>query len=161
LIIAPKTATWCSRRTAEAEHELHALERAAGRAAAPRRAISNPGSSQGHGAGSYLWPARSSATGRSRRTPSRISSAGAPAYELLERTIREVFPDAMVAPGLVIAGTDSRHFEAVADQVYRFMPIRFAAEDLPRLHGTDERIAITQLADMVRFYHRLLSQAAR
>jgi carboxypeptidase PM20D1 len=93
--------------------------------------------------------------------PSRISSPGAPAYQLIERTIREVFPDAMVAPGLVIAGTDSRHFETIADQVYRFMPVRFTAEDLPRLHGTDERIAVAQLADMVRFYHRLLSQAAR
>ncbi len=41
------------------------------------------------------------------------------------------------------------------------MPVRFTAEDLPRVHGTDERIAVTQLADMVRFYHRLLSQAAR
>lgn len=92
---------------------------------------------------------------------SRISSAGVPAYQLVERTVREVFPDAIVAPGLVIAGTDSRHFEAIADQVYRFMPIRFGTEDLPRLHGTDERIAITQLADMVRFYHRLLTQAAR
>ena len=36
-----------------------------------------------------------------------------------------------------------------------------APEDLPRLHGTDERISIDQLADMVRFYHRLLSQAAK
>ena len=93
--------------------------------------------------------------------PSRISTAGAPAYQAIERTIREVFPDAMVAPGLVIAGTDSKHFETIADQVYRFMPVRFTADDLPRLHGTDERIAVTQLADMVRFYHRLLSQAAR
>jgi len=91
---------------------------------------------------------------------SRISSAGAPAYQLVERTVREVFPDALVAPGLVIVGTDSRHFEDVADQVYRFMPIRFTPDDLPRLHGTDERIAITQLADMVRFYHRLLAQGA-
>jgi carboxypeptidase PM20D1 len=40
------------------------------------------------------------------------------------------------------------------------MPIRFTPEDLPRLHGTDERIAISQLADMVRFYHRLLAQGA-
>ena len=93
--------------------------------------------------------------------PSRISSASAPAFGLVERTVREVFPDAMVAPGLVLAATDARHFEAIADQVYRFMPIRFTSPDLARVHGTDERIAIAQLADMVRFYHRLLSQAAR
>jgi len=93
--------------------------------------------------------------------PSRISSPTAPAFQLVERTVREVFPDAMVAPGLVLAGTDSRHFEGIADQVYRFMPIRFKSEDLARVHGTDERIATTQLADMVRFYHRLISQAAK
>jgi carboxypeptidase PM20D1 len=40
------------------------------------------------------------------------------------------------------------------------MPIRFASADLQRVHGTDERIAVDQLADMVRFYHRLLSQGA-
>ena len=93
--------------------------------------------------------------------PSRISSSSAPAFQLVERTVREVFPDALVAPGLMIAATDARHFEAIADQVYRFMPIRFTPPDLARLHGTDERIAISQLADMVRFYHRLLSQAAK
>jgi carboxypeptidase PM20D1 len=92
--------------------------------------------------------------------PSRVSSSTAPAYRLVETTVREVFPDAMVAPGLVLAGTDSRHFEDIADNVYRFMPIRFKPDDLPRVHGTDERIAVAQLADMVRFYHRLLSQAA-
>ena len=93
--------------------------------------------------------------------PSRISSASAPAYQLVERTVREVFPGVLVAPGLVVAGTDSRHFEGIADQVYRFMPVRFTPADLPRVHGTDERIALTQLADMVRFYHRLVQQAAR
>ena len=93
--------------------------------------------------------------------PSRISSSSASGFKLIERTIREVFPDSMVAPGLVVAGTDSRHFEGVADQVYRFMPIRFKPDDLPRLHGTDERISVAQLADMVRFHHRLLSQAGQ
>ena len=93
--------------------------------------------------------------------PSRVSSASAPAYQLVERTVHEIFPGVLVAPGLVVAGTDSRHFEAIADQVYRFMPVRFAPQDLSRVHGTDERIAIAQLTDMVRFYHRLVQQAAR
>ena len=92
--------------------------------------------------------------------PSKVSSSGAEGYRLIERSIREVFPDSMVAPSLMLAATDSRHFDAVSDQVYRFMPIRFKTADLQRLHGTDERIAVDQLADMVRFYHRLLSQAA-
>ena len=91
---------------------------------------------------------------------SKLSSPRAEPYKLIERTIREVFPDAVIAPSLVLQGTDSRHFQDVAEQTYRFMPIRFKPADLPRLHGTDERIAVAQLADMVRFYHRLLSQSA-
>jgi carboxypeptidase PM20D1 len=93
--------------------------------------------------------------------PSGLSSSKAEAFGIVERTIREVFPDALVAPSLVLVGTDSRHFEGVAGQTYRFMPIRFKSEDLARLHGTDERISVDQLADMVRFYHRLLMQSAK
>jgi carboxypeptidase PM20D1 len=92
---------------------------------------------------------------------SSVSSPEARAFKLIERTTREVFPEALVAPGLMLAGSDARHFQAVADNAYRFMPIRFKPEDLPRLHGTDERISVPQLADMVRFYHRLLQQSAQ
>lgn len=89
--------------------------------------------------------------------PSRLASSNTEPFRLIERTVREIFPDSLVAPGLMLAGSDARHFDTIADQSYRFMPIRFAAEDLARPHGTDERIAVEQLADMVRFYHRLLT----
>ena len=92
--------------------------------------------------------------------PSRLASSGSDAFRTIERAVREVFPDALVAPGLMLAASDVRHYDAVADASYRFMPIRFKPEDLARVHGTDERIAVAQLADMVRFYHRLLQLAA-
>jgi carboxypeptidase PM20D1 len=92
--------------------------------------------------------------------PSRLSSPDSDGYRLIERTVREVFPDSMVAPGLMLAASDARHFDGIASSSYRFMPVRFKPEDLARPHGTDERIAVDQLADMVRFYHRLLTQSA-
>jgi carboxypeptidase PM20D1 len=92
--------------------------------------------------------------------PSKLSSPDTAGFRTVERTVREIFPDAIVAPGLMLAASDARHFDAVADNSYRFMPIRFKREDLARVHGTDERIAVDQLADMVRFYHRLLQRAA-
>ena len=33
-------------------------------------------------------------------------------------------PDVVVAPGLMIGATDSRHFDGVADNVYHFSPVR-------------------------------------
>ena len=93
--------------------------------------------------------------------PSPVSPTQSASYQLINRTIREVFPSTLVAPGLMIGGTDSRHFTAVSDHIYRFSPVRATSEDLNRFHGTNERIATANLAEMVRFYHRLLSQAAK
>jgi carboxypeptidase PM20D1 len=90
-----------------------------------------------------------------------ISSTSADAYRVIEKTIREVFPDSLVAPGLMLAASDARYFKDVADNTYRFMPIRFKPEDTTRPHGTDERISVDQLADMVRFYFRFVQQAAQ
>lgn len=91
---------------------------------------------------------------------SRVSSAGSPFFGAIERSLREVFPGAVVAPGLMLAATDARHFEGVADDVYRFSPVRARPEDLARFHGTDERLSVDNLVEMIRFYHRLLQRTA-
>jgi carboxypeptidase PM20D1 len=93
--------------------------------------------------------------------PSKLSAAQSAPFKLIESAVRDTFPDSIVAPGLMLAASDARHFDGIAEQSFRFMPIRFTAEDLKRVHGTDERISIDQLADMVRFYHRLLAQAGQ
>jgi carboxypeptidase PM20D1 len=92
--------------------------------------------------------------------PSKLSSSTSAPYRQIERTVREVFPDTIVAPGLMLQASDARHFDPITEHSYRFMPMRFRPADLARLHGTDERVALDQLPDMVRFYHRLLSVSA-
>jgi carboxypeptidase PM20D1 len=93
--------------------------------------------------------------------PSKVAPTDSASYRLIERTVRELFPGTVVAPGLMIGGTDSQHFGLVADQIYKFSPVRAKAEDLPRFHGTNERITTANLAELIRFYHRLVSQAAQ
>ena len=88
--------------------------------------------------------------------PSPVSPTASESYQLINRTVRSLFPDTIVAPGLMIAATDSRHFSALSDHIYRFSPVRAKAEDLSRFHGTNERIATSNLAEMVRFYYHLL-----
>ena len=91
--------------------------------------------------------------------PSRLSSLQSDAFKLVERTLREVFADSIVAPGVMSAAYDALHVDGISEASFRFMPERFNADDLKRPHGTDERIATRQLVDMARFYHRLLTQA--
>ncbi len=92
--------------------------------------------------------------------PPPITTTASPAYRALNRTIREVFPDVVVAPGLMIAATDSRHFTGVTDNIFRFSPVRATAEDLTRFHGTNERLSVENYADMIRFYRRLVQNTA-
>ena len=92
--------------------------------------------------------------------PSPVTPTGSESYQLINRTIRALYPGTIVAPGLMVGATDSRHFTAISDHIYRFSPVRARAEDLPRFHGTNGRIATGNLAELVRFYHQLLRNAA-
>jgi carboxypeptidase PM20D1 len=48
----------------------------------------------------------------------------------------------------------------LADNVYRFSPVRARPEDLARFHGTDERISIANYGQMIAFYRTLIDHAA-
>lgn len=85
-----------------------------------------------------------------------VSPTESSSYQLINRTVRSLFPGTIVAPGLMLGATDSRHFTPISDHIYRFSPVRAKPEDLSRFHGTNERIATANLAELVRFYHQLL-----
>jgi carboxypeptidase PM20D1 len=82
-------------------------------------------------------------------------------YDLLQRTIREVFPGTLVAPGLLVGGSDSKHFGELSQNIFKFSPVRARPQDLSRFHGTDERISLDNLAELIRFYHRFVVRAAQ
>lgn len=92
--------------------------------------------------------------------PPPVTGAASPSYRALNRTIREIFPDVVVAPGLMVAATDSRHYAGLTDNIFRFSPVRATSDDLKRFHGTNERLSIANYADMIRFYRRLLQNTA-
>ncbi|RMF30880.1 MAG: hypothetical protein D6765_02590 [Bacteroidetes bacterium] len=82
-------------------------------------------------------------------------------YQTLERSIREVFPETVVLPWLLVATTDSRHFAPLTDNILRFQPLLLTREDTPRFHGIDERIAEDNYLQMIRFYRQLLLNSSR
>jgi carboxypeptidase PM20D1 len=92
--------------------------------------------------------------------PPPVTGTAGPSYQMLNRTIREIFPDVIVAPGLMVAATDSRHYADITDNIFRFSPVRANSDDLKRFHGTNERLSIEGYADMIRFYRRLIENTA-
>lgn len=77
-------------------------------------------------------------------------------FDTLHRTIREVFPNTVLAPSLVVGSTDARHFAGLSERIYRFRPLQLTLKDIRRTRSDDERIAIDDYARMVQFYLRLL-----
>ena len=80
---------------------------------------------------------------------------------MLHETVRQVFPDAIVAPSLTIGGTDTKHLARIADSSFRFLPMRLHPEDVSRIHGSDERVSVENYAEIIRFYIQLLQNTTR
>ena len=96
-----------------------------------------------------------------RMEPSSVSDIESPSFTLLQRTIRQIAPEAIVAPSLLIAATDSRHYSALTKNIYRFLPITLRPEDTKRYHGIDERISIQDYDRCVRFYAQLIRNSQK
>ncbi|WP_431161869.1 M20 family peptidase [Flagellimonas beolgyonensis] len=90
--------------------------------------------------------------------PSPVSGIESEAFKNLELTIRSVFPEAVVVPGLIGGGTDARYFYDVADDVYRFYPIRLEPDSFTRFHGIDEKISKENYREMVEFAYQLIKK---
>jgi carboxypeptidase PM20D1 len=88
--------------------------------------------------------------------PSPVSDSDGASFKLLQRTIREIAPEAIAAPALLVAATDSRHYAALTKNIFRFLPITLTAEDTKRYHGVDERISLADYRRCVRFYAQLI-----
>jgi carboxypeptidase PM20D1 len=89
-----------------------------------------------------------------------VSPTSGPAWELLAGTVARVAPEAVVAPSLVLGGTDARHYAGLTPHVYRFAPFTVGPGDLERVHGVDERLSLEDYGRMVRFYRELISAAS-
>ena len=93
--------------------------------------------------------------------PSPVAERGGPGYRIVADAIAALAPDAVVTQGLVIGGTDSKHYARVSANVYRFLPLRIAPADLPRYHGTNERIDIRNYGEIIAFYMAVLRDGTR
>jgi len=91
-----------------------------------------------------------------RSDPSPASDTGSPAFRILERTIRQMFPEVAVAPSLCVGMTDSRHYAGMTKSIFRFLPMILGRDDLARIHGVDERISIEGYTRFVGYYAQLI-----
>ncbi len=87
-----------------------------------------------------------------------VSPTDNPAFKAMEETLHQIFGGIPVAPFMMLGATDSRHYAAIAENIYRFSPMMLQADDIKRVHGLNERISVEQLGNMVRFFTLLIQR---
>lgn len=85
----------------------------------------------------------------------KIADVNGPAFTYIANLIKTSY-GVPVAPDIMTGATDSRHYMPIADEVLRFRPYHEDAVDLARVHGTNERVAVSDLGPAVAFYMRLI-----
>lgn len=92
--------------------------------------------------------------------PSRVSDTDSYGFRTIHKTISQIYPEVVVSPYLVVGATDARHFNELSDHIYRFLPTRITASNVKSFHGLNERIAIAEFEDAIRFYTQLIKNSS-
>eukprot|EP00730_Choanoeca_flexa_P014604 TRINITY_DN6445_c0_g1_i3.p1 TRINITY_DN6445_c0_g1~~TRINITY_DN6445_c0_g1_i3.p1 ORF type:complete len:518 (+),score=129.73 TRINITY_DN6445_c0_g1_i3:116-1669(+) len=87
--------------------------------------------------------------------PSDVSNCEADGFKMVERSVRQVWPEYAVTPALMVAATDTKHYAHLTSNMYRFLPVKLNSKDINRIHGPDERIHRDDLAHVLNFYAHL------
>ncbi|RWS11098.1 putative carboxypeptidase PM20D1-like protein [Dinothrombium tinctorium] len=77
-------------------------------------------------------------------------------FEKISKSIKEIFGDIPVVPGILIGNTDSRWYRNLTNCIYRFLPVVLTEDDLKGVHGHNERLSVSNYENSINFYHHLI-----
>ncbi|MCG9899414.1 MAG: M20/M25/M40 family metallo-hydrolase [Hydrotalea sp.] len=93
---------------------------------------------------------------REAREPSNISPIDSRSYQIIEESIKRLYPETLITPYITIGGTDAIKYEIVSNNVYRFMPIVLNQPEQRSIHNFNESISIQNYANMIAHFSYIM-----
>lgn len=78
--------------------------------------------------------------------------ADGPGFQKVAQIVRQTYSDVVVAPFLLIAATDSRHFSRVSDHIVKFSPV----VDPVGFHTYNEQVSVRSFQHSIWFFEQLM-----
>ena len=88
--------------------------------------------------------------------PSRVSRTDCEGWDKVAASVAATWKGSIVAPYLMVQCSDSRHYGAISDRVYRFSAMDLTTEERGTIHGNNERIRVDCAQRAAEFFIRLM-----
>jgi carboxypeptidase PM20D1 len=90
---------------------------------------------------------------------SKVSSINGWEFKSIQQAARNVYTEAVIAPYLMFAGSDAKHYDSISKNTYRFLPVQITSEDLNRMHGTNEHVSNDNFIQAIKFYAEIIKES--
>jgi len=77
-------------------------------------------------------------------------------WQEIQSAMEQAWQGIPLLPFIMVATTDSRHYQELTNNIFRFSPYKLDANELGGIHGHDERISLENLNRGLAFYSNLL-----
>lgn len=81
-------------------------------------------------------------------------------FKIIGELCKSLVPNSIVAPYLVMGGTDAYHYEPICKNIYRYAPFVVDLELLRCTHGTNERLPIDCMEKGLIFFKNYIKRAS-
>ncbi|MBQ9730272.1 MAG: M20/M25/M40 family metallo-hydrolase [Clostridia bacterium] len=88
-----------------------------------------------------------------------LSSYETEEFALIERAVKQVYPEVVTSPYVMTGASDSRYMSRVSDNCLRFTPFLISDEQMESIHAINENVDVSTLAPAVDFYRYVLTEA--
>ena len=94
------------------------------------------------------------------KEPSLFSPTDSRCYNIIKDLTERADSRVIVAPFLVMGGTDACYYQPVCENIYRFAPFKAGADLLLTTHNTNERLPIACIEEALSFFKRYIKLAS-
>ena len=95
-----------------------------------------------------------------KKEASAISPTDSRPFKIIEELCMQESSDNIVAPYLVMGGTDACTYEPICENIYRYSPYKAGIDLLLCTHGTNERIPVSAIGPGIAFFKRYIRRAS-